>query len=761
MKRNILGLLMLLTACCAFAVSGEPHTFRFSESDFIFDYNENGELEISPALTLSNAFFSEDTTLLRVPFIPKKLLIPSQIDYTDATVTIQKRKILDHVTLAKNPPVMIAGNGIVEGQIATKSIAGLYPQNVYQYASSSCVRDGTVLHLTLSPFVYDADAHALYFVDSITVTPNYEFSTVQKSPACIDREQLKLMIDNPEVYNTLSTLSTPEVFTDPTKIQYILITSNALKDAFTPLAKWKRIKGVNSAIYTVEEIDSMAQYQSLPTIQLKIKTFLYDKYKSDGVKYVLLGGDNTAVPVFQCYSHKEWNEYTDVYKYYFTASDLFYVCYNGQFDWNKNKNEYNGEQYVDGVDFTPSLSITRIPVQNKAQTESYLSKLLRYEQNPLTFTWNKRVLFAGVHMSDITKRPLENDAVLQNRLLYAQAFEPYWDGEVNRLYDTDSYVAPVPYVSGELTAQDVHKEFEKGYMFIDFSAHGAQTCWSAADGRHIYDTTDAESLVSSAATIITTNSCLTNAFDTQKNNWFHDPCLSEAFIRNPDNGVIAYLGCSTYGYFETSSTFLGPSLMYENEFYKNLFTDQKKNFGELVTVAKFAMYDNTDFRYFLIQKGLNPIGDPEMPVFIDKPKTFDRFEIKADKDTLSLNLGVAGCRVCLSSETDKDFYKIINASSETCKITELPADGTICITKDGYEPKILTIRQHKDQTVTGEVNMNCNYLIFGCPAQNDGGNPGRVTFKGSKVSICADHVIFYPEIYISKDSNVFISNPAK
>lgn len=354
MKRNILGLLMLLTACCAFAASGEPHTFQFSESDFIFDYNENGELEISPALTLSNAFFSEDTTLLRIPFIPKKLLIPSQIDYTDATVTFQKRKILDHVTLAKNPPVMIAGNGIIEGQIATKSIAGLYPQNVYRYASSSCVKDGTVLHMTLSPFVYDADARVLYFVESITVTPNYEYSATQKSPACIDREQLKRMIDNPEVYNTLSTLSTPEEFTDPSKIQYILITSNALKDAFTPLAKWKRIKGVNSAIYTVEEIDSMAQYQSLPTIQLKIKTFLYDKYKSDGVKYVLLGGDDTVVPVFQCFLYHGKNSKGE-YVEKFTPSDLFYACFNEQFDWNKNKNNHYGESSGDGVDYTPSF----------------------------------------------------------------------------------------------------------------------------------------------------------------------------------------------------------------------------------------------------------------------------------------------------------------------------------------------------------------------------------------------------------------------
>lgn len=753
MKRNILGLLMLLTACCAFAASGEPHTFQFSESDFIFDYNENGELEISPALTLSNAFFSEDTTLLRIPFIPKKLLIPSQIDYTDATVTFQKRKILDHVTLAKNPPVMIAGNGIIEGQIATKSIAGLYPQNVYRYASSSCVKDGTVLHMTLSPFVYDADARVLYFVESITVTPNYEYSATQKSPACIDREQLKRMIDNPEVYNTLSTLSTPEEFTDPSKIQYILITSNALKDAFTPLAKWKRIKGVNSAIYTVEEIDSMAQYQSLPTIQLKIKTFLYDKYKSDGVKYVLLGGDDTVVPTQECYAVINDDLLPDL-----TPSDLYYACFNGQFDWDKNKNGLCAESN-DGIDFTPSINITRAPVRTDEDVNAFLTKLLKYEKTPLEYAWNKRILMCGEKLS-VIKGNGQSDAAVQSDLLYNQAIQPYWDGERVRVFDTCSDTDRI--LGTDLTNKDIQDELSKGYMFMEMNTHGAQACWSNKQSC-FYDAVDAGSLESPCATIITTVSCHTNAFDTQRGIWKFDPCLSEGFIRNARNGVVAYLGCSIYGYVSTSSTVLGTSMQYEKEFYKNLFLSAEKNFGSLVSAAKFEVHGKSYLSDWLsnIPKGLNAIGDPEMPIFIDRPKTFDRFEIKADQDTLSLNLGVAGCRVCLSSETDMDFYKVINASTETCKITELPADGTICITKDGYEPKILTIRQHKDQTVTGEVNMNCNYLIFGCPAQNDGANSGRVVFNNSKVSICADHVIFYPEIYISKDSNVFISNPAK
>lgn len=64
--------------------------------------------------------------------------------------------------------------------------------------------------------------------------------------------------------------------------------------SFEPLLKWKRMKGLYSKIITMEDIES--DYEG-DGIQLKLKNCLYKLYRNNGLQYVLLGGDDTVVPV--------------------------------------------------------------------------------------------------------------------------------------------------------------------------------------------------------------------------------------------------------------------------------------------------------------------------------------------------------------------------------------------------------------------------------------------------------------------------------
>ena len=52
------------------------------------------------------------------------------------------------------------------------------------------------------------------------------------------------------------------------RIDYVIITSEELKDSFRPLIEWKITKGLYSKIFTVQEIASKYDGES---IQLKIK----------------------------------------------------------------------------------------------------------------------------------------------------------------------------------------------------------------------------------------------------------------------------------------------------------------------------------------------------------------------------------------------------------------------------------------------------------------------------------------------------------
>lgn len=238
----------------------------------------------------------------------------------------------------------------------------------------------------------------------------------------------------------------------------------------------------------------------------------------------------------------------------------------------------------------------------------------------------------------------------------------------------------------------------QGYNFIDVITHGGQTVWVMEDSIY-YDENHAGVLISPAHSIITTMSCVTNAFDSwYENGEKHkslDPCLSESFIRNPNSGVIGYLGCSREGW-DAWDYALGTSSQYEAKFYSALFTSFPKDrlFGKLVATAKYSMVGlcsgNNSYRW--IQFGLNPIGDPEMQVFTEKPKTFDNSSVTFSNGKYIINAGVDSCKICIKSDVyASGSYYHVAKDKQTLSVSSLPTSGTICITKPGYAAKVFNL----------------------------------------------------------------------
>ena len=117
-------------------------------------------------------------------------------------------------------------------------------------------------------------------------------------------------------------------------IEYLIITSRALSSYFQQIAQWKKMKGISSKVMAIEDIETNYTGATIPH---KIKSCLYDLYKNNGLKYVLLGGDDTIVPKASCcvsaggYTEKEM------------PTDLFFACFGGNFDWDGNKNGIYGD----------------------------------------------------------------------------------------------------------------------------------------------------------------------------------------------------------------------------------------------------------------------------------------------------------------------------------------------------------------------------------------------------------------------------------
>ena len=116
-----------------------------------------------------------------------------------------------------------------------------------------------------------------------------------------------------------------------------------------------------------------------------------------------------------------------------------------------------------------------------------------------------------------------------------------------------------------------------------------------------------------------------NGFDTLRKHCSPEKaCLSEAFIRNPQSGVVAYFDVQDMdGIIRANKDWT--ILDFEKEFYKKtLFRQNQKlyKFGDVVTAAKQAYVTFPDEVHKWLQYGLNPIGDPEMPIFTTTPKIF-------------------------------------------------------------------------------------------------------------------------------------------
>lgn len=114
--------------------------------------------------------------------------------------------------------------------------------------------------------------------------------------------------------------------------------------------------------------------------------------------------------------------------------------------------------------------------------------------------------------------------------------------------------------------------------------------------------------------------------------------------------------------------------------------------------------------------GLNPIGDPEMPVFIDTPKRFENLNISLLNGTLIVNTGVQNCTICVSdtSNFETGYYEVRNGTMAT--FSNIENGYCICITKAGYIPFVAFCRNTEylqNEAITGDLNIVAGNVYAG------------------------------------------------
>lgn len=368
------------------------------------------------------------------------------------------------------------------------------------------------------------------------------------------------------------------------RTEMLIVTGDALADAFEDLAAWKRAKGVPCQVVTTSWIDAnVAGVDAAERVREHIRAV----WSAGGLGYVLLGGDTDVVPCRLVHSRALFS-YDDEF-----ASDFYFSDLDGTFDANGN---FTYGELTDDVEMHPDVSVARAPVSSAAEATLFVDRVLAYEQ-----TDSGHVLDA-LFISEDTGF-LGFDSALQLNPLASDTFPSRFDKQ--KLYwKHESYPDAEPNsLEAQVDALDAGKNFVTHYGHA--SEYSLNTVMSDDDVDALTNAPDFPVYVSCG--------CFAGNFA-----YASMDAAGERLLTNPNGGAVAYLGNTNIGLGPGGGTALIKA------FYEALFVGIDR-LGDALFDARNNFYSNegnlhsetlgirwTQFVVVLF-------GDPEMPVRTMQP----------------------------------------------------------------------------------------------------------------------------------------------
>jgi len=627
-----------------------------------------------------NYYYPEEPGSPALPLRNVNILVPNGAELAGFDFSIQEESIEQNILLEKPrspmPFSLLQTKGTAEPAHFTEN----YPEEQVKHIATRIQNGYTFFSFAFSPFRYRAENGELSMVNKLTLDVEYGMNTEQTSlvrPGNAVRQFLATNLVNPEAMDQLYPSAEPALMKsaeDP--VDYLIITTEELMKGFEPLLNWKRRKGLKAKLITLEEI--LTIYDE-PGTQLAIKRCLYDYYNRHNLQWALLGGDHDVIPVQGCYTKLILNgiELVDDS----IPTDLFYACFDNSFNWNSTEDEKIGQLYWDHNDLLPEIQLSRIPVSNMEEVETFIRKTLSYEMNPPVNGLPEELLLAGIESWSSWDGKSDNHH--RSESMVRKYIEKNWSGREIRFFDTGTdFPEDHEY---HVTATNLANELNKGYGIFHFAGHGNREGLSMESGRGFY-TMDASQLRNQFPGIMLSTACDVNSFDSP------EPCLSEAFLENPSGGALAFFGSSRYGFgYQDQVASLGPSFSFNATFLKHLFESDmeitENTFAGIAarTKSNLAYNGSHSGTYHYLQYAVNAMGDPELPIHTKTPSLFENVRLYKMEDALTVNTGgIRNCRICITSQ-DLGYQKVVQGVSYYT-FEDVPEAFQVCITAPNHIP---------------------------------------------------------------------------
>jgi hypothetical protein len=484
---------------------------------------------------------------------------------------------------------------------------------------------------------------------------------------------------------------------------YVIITADSLVDEFEPLSRWKMQLGYASSIVTTQQI--LAEYPGADS-QEKIRNFLIDSY-SNGTRWVLLGGDETIIPVrYACHVDRSAPLTLD----YQQICDLYYGDIDGI--WDVDGDGIFGEPTHDSPDRTPELMIGRALVSTAEQARAFAEKTVRYELDPApadsSFTSNVLIAssdqmrdYMQVGQAEMIAQRLPADLEIDIETL-AEAptgvdgtpSSPSGSAFIDALSAGANltFVLCHGAVDGFVTQASYYNQWPKSFVFTRNEApvgHGTINDLSNS-GRY---------------GIVYSIGCSNGAFDMDSPPFENTyPCVAEKFISDSARGAAAFIGYSRWGW-------VASSYRLAIDFNEYLFGFDNR----LAPANNYSKLNNPS--YVDLAYGLNVYGDPALRVWTSMPQELslstpdmvsfghNEFEVFASSGSAPIE----GATVTVVSADSLLAIATTDASGTALVEFDLDSDSSVVVTvsKNGYKPAFirlgLTIALDSDDDVIEET----------------------------------------------------------
>ena len=525
-----------------------------------------------------------------------------------------------------------------------------WPAEAATYQADQDMQGYRFVSVRVNPLAYVGAEKKLYLREKVTVTVTYDAAPATKSILSKQANLFGPLVDSLVVNPEAQAQFAPAVKTTAPKaaLDYLIITSSGLSNAFQQVADYRSSAAGGGYTTRVLTTNTIASDFSGADMQAKIRACISNSVATLGTTMVLLGGDDTIVPVRYCYAAVTSQSTTETNM----PTDLYYSGLSG--NWNADGDSIYGET-SDSVDMAWDVVVARLPMRTAAQVTNYLYKVQTYEAgSPVT---NKIILggpeawstytgtdrpsddvtidgHAGFRATSPTNHASVSDSEAWLRRLYRDGIRSYWPAQVGVICDTlTSWDTTTNCGSWAQTEANTKTAFNKNWTHLMFSGHGEPLGWGLESGE--FYNTDAASMTGMVA-FIYTDACLTGHFDKNSNSiegssYTTEPCLAESFLRNANvlGGALAYMGCARYGWGEpdeapaSNTADGGPSTVYAYKFYKRMYEATNRTIGVAFAMHKadMASSSGTYAEERWIQFGVNLLGDPaiQMPTGEDVP----------------------------------------------------------------------------------------------------------------------------------------------